>query len=330
MAGSRSHQHPKSKGGLGFFNIRKFTMAIKSAFILRYVKGTNDHWCDKTDQILGVTPEGRSEIMCWGDLRFNRIIDLKLICISNFFQAWKLIVKNFPTPPDSKDNSWFRQPLFSNSNIVTKIPTQNARGYKVTHMEPVYFGFPHNCCLKISDIYSGGQLKSQEELSTLVNDKQGSEDFTLAEGSYLRLSRAMKFIVGHREKMEGVDLVFPMTLPTMNPIPPKNSSSTLKALASKIDKGSQKYRQILTKNTDFITASRLDSWKEALDNNNITRDNLRDAFKLSQWKHFDAETKDYILKFLTRKTIFNTQVEGAYPNVKPDWFTDVYSHTCKI
>ena len=87
---------PKSKGGLGFFNIRKFTMAIKSAFILRYVKGTNDHWCDKVDQVLGVTPKNRSGIMCWGDLRFDRIINLKLICISNFFQAWKLIAKTSP------------------------------------------------------------------------------------------------------------------------------------------------------------------------------------------------------------------------------------------
>ena len=84
---------------------------------------------------------------------------------------------------------------------------------------------------------------------------------TSTEGSHLRLSRAMKFIVGYREKMEGIDLVFPMTLPTLNPNPPKNSSSTLKALASKIDKGSQKYRQILTKNIDFITTSRVESWR---------------------------------------------------------------------
>ena len=265
-----------------------------------------------------------------GDLRFDRIINLKLICISNFFQAWKLIAKNFPTPTRSKDNSWIRQALFHNSNIVTKIPSQNARGYKMTHLEPIYFGFPKNCFLKICDIYSGGQLKSKEDLSTLINDKYRSDDFTLAEGSHLRLVRAMKFIVGHREKMEGIDLVFPMTFPTLNPNPPKNSSSTLKALASKIEKGSQKYRQILTKNTDFITANRVESWREALDNNNITEEHLRNAFKLAQWKHFDAETRDYILKFLTRKTIFNTQVDRAYTNVKPDWFTDIYCHTCKI
>ena len=57
---------------------------------------------------------------------------------------------------------------------------------------------------------------------------------------------------------------------------------------------------------------------------------MRNAFKLAQWKHFDAETKDYILKFMTRKTFFNTQVERAYPTVKPVWFTDIYFHTCKI
>ena len=54
----------------------------------------------------------------------------------------------------------------------------------MTHLEPIYFG----------------QLKSKEDLSTLINDKYRSDDFTLAEGSHLRLSRAMKFIVGHRER----------------------------------------------------------------------------------------------------------------------------------
>ena len=82
-----------------------------------------------------------------------------------------------------------------------------------------------------------------------MRDKHRSEEFSPAEGSYLRLNRALKFIVGNKEKMEGIDLVFPMTFPALNPNPPKHSSSTLKALASKIDKGSQKYRQILTKNS---------------------------------------------------------------------------------
>ena len=74
-------------------------------------------------------------------------------------------MKHFPTPPETKDNSWFRQALFNNSNILTKIPTQNAKGYKLTHLEPIYFGFPPNCSLKLCDIYNGGTIKTQEDLA---------------------------------------------------------------------------------------------------------------------------------------------------------------------
>ena len=93
--------------------------------------------------------------MTFGDIRFNTIINQTLICIRNFFQAWKLITLHFPTPPKTKDNSWISQALFHNSNILTKIPTNNARGYKMTHLEPIYFGFPRNCCIKIIEICRG-------------------------------------------------------------------------------------------------------------------------------------------------------------------------------
>ena len=102
----------------------------------------------------------------------------------------------------------------------------------MTHLEPIYFGFPRNCFIKIIDIYRGGQIKSKEEISTLINDKHRTTDFKLAEGSHLRLERAMKFILGMKEKMEGIKLVYPMTIPTINPNPSRNSSSTLKALTA--------------------------------------------------------------------------------------------------
>ena len=124
-------------------------------------------------------------------------------------------------------------------------------------------------------------MKTKEEISILINNMYRSAEFTLAEGSHLRLERAMKVILGNRKKMEGIDLVFPMTIPSLNLNPPKNSSSTLETLASKIDKESQKYRQILTKDTDFITTNRLESWREALENENITTEHVRNAFKLA-------------------------------------------------
>ena len=36
-------------GGLGFFNIMKFTQALKSSFVMRYIRKTDDHWCDLVD-----------------------------------------------------------------------------------------------------------------------------------------------------------------------------------------------------------------------------------------------------------------------------------------
>ena len=87
---------PRSKGGLGLFNIKKFTMSLKAAFIMRYVRGTDDHWCDKVDLSLGTTKENRKE----------NIIKERMICISSIFSAWKELTKHFPTAPDSRDNSW--------------------------------------------------------------------------------------------------------------------------------------------------------------------------------------------------------------------------------
>ena len=68
----------------------------------------------------------------------------------------------------------------------------------------------------------------------------------------------MKFVMGMKEQMEGVALVFPMTIPTVTSNPPRNFSSTLKTLTSKIKKGSQKYRLILTRENDFITPARIE------------------------------------------------------------------------
>ena len=120
---------PKSKGGLGLFNIRKFTMSLKAAFILRYVRGTEDHWCDRIDQALELDTINRKDVLSWGDMRFDKIIKEKLVCISSIFTAWKALMKHFPTGAETRENSSICQALFHNSNITTKIPTNNAIGF---------------------------------------------------------------------------------------------------------------------------------------------------------------------------------------------------------
>ena len=154
----------------------------------------------------------------------------------------------------------------------------------MSQLEPVYFGFPHNCCIKIIDIYRGGLLKPKEEIINLIVEKYNMEEFDLEEGSYLRLNRAMKFIVGMREKMEGTEITFPMTIPVTTPNPPKYSSSTMTTLTNKIAKGSQKFRLILTRESDFLTAAKVESWQASLENAHITKEGVRQAFKMAQWK----------------------------------------------
>ena len=151
----------------------------------------------------------------------------------------------------------------------------------------------------------------------------------MEEGSYLRLKRAMKFILGMRDSMEGINIAYPMTIPAITSNPAKYSSSTMSTLTKKIANGSQKFRLILTRDSDFLTPAKVESWKLSLENENITAEEVRHAFKIAQWKIFDAEIRDYILKFLCRKTFFNSQLDRVYPNNKPDWYTDIYCYSCK-
>ena len=113
------------------------------------------------------------------------------------------------------------------------------------------------------------------------------------------------------ERCEGVPIYFPMTIPL------KYSSSSLRTFTGKIKRGSQKCRALLTRDDDFIDDARVQSWRATLHSELITKQQVRNAFKLTSWKHFDAEIRNKILRLLTKKTIFNAQIERAYPGQKP-------------
>ena len=85
-----------------------------------YEELNEDQWCDLLHLHLGLVPEARHKIHDRGDLRFNQIIDSKLICISSFLKAWQSFYKVFPSSPEVMDNSWISQPLFHNSNSIVK------------------------------------------------------------------------------------------------------------------------------------------------------------------------------------------------------------------
>ena len=149
---------------------------------MRYVRKADGHWCDRVDQSLKLTPNTRHRILDW----------------TGFFTAWQEICKAFPSDPSVRDNSWCSQPLFQNSNVKTKIPTNNAAGFKLQPLNPRYFGIPETSNIKIIDVFSACRFISQEQLETLVHRDEDEADFRLEEGSFLRLKRAVKFITGMR------------------------------------------------------------------------------------------------------------------------------------
>ena len=92
-----------------------------------------------------------------------QLIKEKLICIGGFFSAWQEICKAFPSDPSERDNSWVSQPLFNNSNVKTKIPTNNAAGYKLLPLDSRYFGFPSGLH-KVR--YPGNGVTSQTQIGS--------------------------------------------------------------------------------------------------------------------------------------------------------------------
>ena len=133
--------------------------------------------------------------------------------------------------------------------------------------------------------------RSQEQLEALVHRDEEEADFRLEEGSYLRLRRAIKFVTGMSERCEGVQLSFPMTIPALDPKPLKYSSSSLRTFTGKIKRGSQKFRALLTRDD-----ARVQSWRATLHSEHISKIQVRNAFKLTSWKHFDAEIRENTLQ----------------------------------
>ena len=126
-----------------------------------------------------------------------------------------------------------------------------------------------------------------------------------------------------------VPTLFPLTRMDLDGNPIKYSSSSVRNMTMKIKKGSKPFRKIFEKTHDFLTEERLNRWREATRNMEITEENLRRAYKLVTCKYFSASQKDKLLKLLCRKTLYNNQIEHAYPSgVYPDWYTTKFCKNC--
>ena len=142
---------PTCKGGLGLIRLHDFTTAIKCSWVKRYcIDKLDDHWADKLDTLLHLTPHTRNIITKYGPERFNYIINLKIPALSGIFSAYKTLKKNFPTFPETLDNSWLCQPLFYNLNFTMKMPGSS----KTTLLKPTFYGIPDTAhTLSVKDFY---------------------------------------------------------------------------------------------------------------------------------------------------------------------------------
>ena len=147
--------------------LEDFMKAIKVSWIKRYaIDRIDDHWADIIDTYFMVTPDTRNTILNFGPERFNKIIKEDIPVISNLFSAYKTFKHNFPTNPDTLDNSWLNQCAFYNTNITRKQPNTKEN----TFLKPTFYGIPdvyHTLTLK--DLYPSGIFITNEALNIKTN-----------------------------------------------------------------------------------------------------------------------------------------------------------------
>ena len=320
---------PTSKGGLGFFNVREFYFAQKLTLLRRYAKDqTDDHWCDHLDSVLNLTPGLRSRIFEWGD---ERITDFQARAprgLVKSFQALAELAKSFPNKPTIRDNSWICQPFFSNTNIKVPSPKAKPRDKRTHTVSETDCGLPKYTNLKIIDLFEDGVTVSKELLEDRLQEQ--FPGYELSENSYLRIKWYIPYIGGHGMFHNKVPTIFPLTRMDLDSFPIKYSSSSAKTLTMKIKKGSKPFRKVFDKTHDFLTEDKLNKWREATKNMEVNEENLRRAYKLVSCKYFSAKQKDRLLKLLSRKTLYNNQIEHAFGHtgIYPEWYVSKFCKNC--
>ena len=160
---------PTSRGGFGMIRLEDFMKAIKVSWIKRYcIDKIDDHWADIIDDYYDLTPGTRKNILEFGPERFNKIIKEEIPVISNLFLAYKNFKHNFPTNPETLDNSWLNQCAFYNLNITRRQPNSKQR----TFLKPNFYGIPDRYyTLTLKDLFQSGTFITNETLNTHTRSK---------------------------------------------------------------------------------------------------------------------------------------------------------------
>ena len=129
-------------------------------------------------------------------LNENSLIKMKVPGISSIFSAFKNVKQNFPTPPESMDNSWLCQNVFYNLKFTRKQPNNKTE----VCLKPTFYGIPdHFHTIKLKDLYPGGSFISSQALNTLTNT-------IIIPMNYENLKAHVKSKVGHNKHYDVIPL----------------------------------------------------------------------------------------------------------------------------
>ena len=280
-----------SRGGFGMIRLESFMKAIKVSWIKRYcVDKIDDNWADIIDSFFKITPDTRHTINNFGPERFNKIIKADIPVISSLFIAYKTFRHNFPTPPNTMDNSWLKQCAFYNMNITRK----QINSTKKIFLTPTFYGIPDKYhTLTLKDLFPQGAFITHVSLNRLTNS-------TLINMQYQNLKSHIKAHIGPNKKYNAIAL---------EKLPQKRHTySTASELLQSIKKGSRTYRKIIERNSTTIDIHNPEKWKRKLQCNNITSVQVQKAMTRLHSPFLDSISADYLTRLKLGKTLFNNQL----------------------
>jgi hypothetical protein len=280
-----------TKGGFGIIKLNDFCDAIKVSWVKRYcIDALDDHWADIIDTAFNLTPDTRKDILTYGPERFNTIINNRIPALSSIFAAYKKVKANFPTNPDTFDNSWLCQNAFFNLNFTRKQPNSN----KPTYLKPTFYGLPdiwHTMTIK--DFYPRGIFISHQDLNTFTS----TNTMTL---QYNNLKAHIKSKIGPNKTYDAI--------PNMNLPQKKYTHSTMNSLMTSIKTGSGKYRAILTRQHTPKDIHNPSKWRSRLDDPNINSKHVKQSRINLQSKYVSCDTADILSRLKLGKTLFRNQL----------------------
>ena len=161
--------------------------------------GNPDHWCDIIDHSLNLTEWNRKKVWRMGDLSFQNLINAKLFCLSSIAKSFSRKTREFPQPVKARENSWFSQTFFSNSNIVTQMQHRRGRGFKLLPVSQTYLNLPPNLTINLNELYDGGRFIEEPALENLIR-LLGNINCRIGENTRIQLM----YILGQGSHHDGV------------------------------------------------------------------------------------------------------------------------------